>query len=177
MMILLLIFSEAAFADNPTYPPASCKIKKADLVSAIEDYRKNQVSYVKHQAYFMYCKSARSVLEKYVVDPDPLIRDVIANFLCCDHSKFNLLLLVTQIEAFPLRSHYARHQLSFYDPRDFLKMKTERRESLRKSLIEYELERARTGEDQPSGESVVILKILAAKDEQARQFLVERGKL
>lgn len=177
LMLLLLIFSEVALADNPTFPPTSCKIKQEKLESVIEKYRRNEVSAISYRGYFMFCRSARPVLKKYILDPDPSIRDMIADYLCCNHSQYNMLLLVAQIETYPLRSNSARHQLSYYNPRDFLKMKTKRREGLRNALIECEIERRRTGEDSLSGATVTILKTLAAKDEQARRFLAERGKL
>jgi len=172
-----LSFAEVALADNPTYPPSSCKIKLEKLESVIENDRRNEVSPKNYAEYFMFCRSARPVLKKYILDPDPSIRDKIASFLCCNHSQYNMLLLVAQIETYPLRSNFARHKLSFYNPRDFLKMKAKRREGLRNALIEYEIERRRTGEDSLSGETVTILKTLAPKDEQARRFLAERDKL
>jgi hypothetical protein len=175
--LLLLSFAEVALADNPTYPPSSCKIKQEKLETVIENHRRNKVSPKNYAEYFMYCRSARPVLKKYNLDPNPSIRNMLANYLCCNHTKYNMLLLVAQIEKYPLKSNSASHQLSSYDPGDFIKMKAKRREGLRNALIQYELDRVRNGEDSPTHSTVVILRNLAPKDEQARQFLADRNKL
>jgi hypothetical protein len=177
LTLLLLSVADIALADNPTYPPASCKIKREKLESVIEKFRRNEIVPVNYRGYFLYCRSARPVLKKYILDPDQSIRDMIANYLCCNHTHYNMLLLVAQIETYPLKSASASHQLSFYDPNDFLKMEGKERESLRNALIEYELERARNGEDSLTGTTVKILKNLAPKDVQARQFLADRRRL
>jgi hypothetical protein len=175
--LLLLLFADVALADDPVFPPLSCKVDRKELEAAIERYKSGEDSSVfLHKSYFMFCRSTRPVLKKYITDADPTIRDMIASFLCCNHRKYNLLLLVTQIEMFPFASNYARHQLSFYEPSLFLRVEAKRLAGLRDALIKYELERVRNGEDAPTGDTVTILKKLAAKDSQARQFLAERGQ-
>jgi hypothetical protein len=176
--LLLLVFAEVASADDPVFPPSSCKVDRAKLEAAVERFRRNEDSSVfLYKSHFMFCRSTRPVLKRYIVDHDQGVRDMVANFLCCEHTMYNLLLLVTQIERYPLGSAFARHQLSFYETRLFLKMKADRRVALREALIRYELERVRNGEYSPTGDTVQILKNLASVDEQARRFLAERDRL
>jgi len=140
--LLLLSFAERALADDPVFPPLSCKIDREKLEASIKRFRRNEDSSVfRYKSYFMFCSSTRPLLKKYIVDPDPAIRDMFANFLCCSHTTYNLLLLVAQIEAYPMGSNFARHQLSFYEPFLFLKIKARRLVKLRDALIKFETER------------------------------------
>ena len=108
LILLFLFYSEAVLADSPTVPPQSCKIKREVLESAIEDYKQNKVPAIKYQAYFMFCRSASPIIKKYIVDSDASLRAQVADLLCCKQTKRNLLLLISQIEAYPHNSHSAR---------------------------------------------------------------------
>ena len=66
-MLLLLTFAEVALADDPVFPPSSCKIDRAKLEAAVERYRRGEdPSVFLYKSYFMFCNSTRPLLKKYI---------------------------------------------------------------------------------------------------------------
>jgi len=172
LMLTLFALTETILADQKPEKPSSCKIKRERLEANIEKYRRGETPFIDDKSYFMFCRSARPVLEKYNLDPDREIRNTIAGFLYFTHSKFNMRLLAAQVETYPLEYAFALRNLSNYKCKDLLKFKAKRLESLRDILI------AETQKDADvlangAGE---LLQCFAKKDEQARQFLAGKGK-
>ena len=173
LTLLLLSFKEMTLADQRPAPPPSCKIKRERLEENIEKYRRGETPFVDDKSYFMFCRSARPVLAKYNLDADPMIRNTIAGFLSYTYSEFNMRLLAAQVETYPLEYSFAVRHLSNYKCKDLLELKAKRRESLRNALIKE----ARNDPDFLANGAGTLLRCFAEKDEQARQFLGDGGKL
>lgn len=171
LILLLLFFQEIALADQTPVPPSSCKIKRDKLEEDIEKYRRGEIPFVDDKAYFMFCRSARPVLAKYHLDADSMIRNTIAGFLSYTYSEFNMRLLAAQVETYPLKYAVAVLRLSNYQCKDLLKLKAKRKEGVRNAFIKS----AQSDPDALTNGGVKILQCLAEKDEQAQQFLAERG--
>ena len=171
LTLLLVSVQEIVLADQRPAPPASCKIKRETLEEDIEKFRSGETPFVDHKSYFMFCRSARPVLAKYNLDNDPTIRNTIAGFLSYTYSEFNMRLLAAQIETYPLKYAFAVRHLSNYKCKDLFKLKTKRRESLRNALIKEALN---DGDFLANG-ARKLLQCFAEHDENARQFLAERG--
>ena len=115
--------------------PISCKIKRKVLEKNFENYRIGKIPVLENKDYFMFCRSARPVLKKYNFDADPIIRGFVAELLQYTYSKFNMQLLASQVETYPLEYSVAVRILSYYKCEDLLKLKTKRLKSLRNALI------------------------------------------
>ncbi len=172
LVLMIFAFQQVILADQTPEKPKSCKIKRERLEENIEKYRRGEMPFVDDKSYFMFCRSARPVLEKYHLDPDREIRNKIAGFLYFTHSKFNMRLLAAQVETYPLEYAFALRNLSNYKCKDLLKFKVKRLESLRDKLIAE----AQNNPDFLANGAGTLLQCFAEKDEQARQFLVGKGK-
>jgi hypothetical protein len=171
-VLMLFAFKQITLADQTAEKPASCKIKRERLEENIEKYRRGETVFVDDKAYFIFCHSARPVLEKYHLDPDREIRNTIAEFLGYTYSKFNMRLLAAQVETYPLEYAFALRNLSNYKCKDLLNFNIKRLESLRNKLIAE----TRNDPDFLANGAGTLLQCFAEKDEQARQFLVGKGK-
>jgi hypothetical protein len=169
--LMFFAFQQTTFADQTPEKPASCKIKRERLEENIEKYRRGETPFVDDKSYFMFCRSTRPVLEKYHLDPDRNIRNTIAGFLYWTYSKFNMRLLAAQVETYPLEYTVALTNLSNYKCKDLLKFKTERLEILSNKLIAE----TQKNPNLLANGAKTLLQCFAEKDEQARQFLVEKS--
>jgi hypothetical protein len=166
LTLTLFAFTETVLADQTPEKPASCKIKRERLEENIEKYRRGKTPFVDDKSYFMFCRSARPVLEKYNLDANPMIRNTIAEFLSYTFSKFNMRLLIAQIEKYPLKSPFAVFKLTYYKCKDLHKLKTKKLQSLKNALIE----RTQSGDPELFDEYTrALLKCLAEQNKEKRQ--------
>jgi len=87
LVVLVFSFDAFALADTTPMPPLSCKIKRKILEGNFEKYRTGEIPVLENKDYFMFCRSARPVLEKYNLDADPMIHNFVAELLQYTYSK------------------------------------------------------------------------------------------
>ncbi len=172
LVLMLFAFEQITLADQTPQKPVSCKIKRKILEENFKKYRTGEIPVLENKDYFMFCRAARPVLEKYNLDADSMIHNFVAELLQYTYSKFNMRLLAAQVETLPLEYLFAVRKLSYYKCKDLLKLKTKRRENLRTVIIAE----TRRDPDFLANGAGTLLQCFAEKDEQARQFLIGKDK-
>lgn len=166
-VLLCLAIPQMTRAERTNVPPQTCKVKHRDLAAAVEKFRNGDWLDGEYKAVFMYCREARPLLKKYALDADRNIRDAMTGFLGFMQSRFNLEVLIMQVEAYPLVSHQALYKISTYHCEDLNRIKTERLIALRNALFR----RAREAGEWFYGPEVRALGCLARNDQPSREFL------
>ncbi len=166
---IYLVFAAVVRAEQTPAPPPSCKFSRAALISRIENYRKGETPFVDDKSVFMFCREARPVLKKYINDPDRNIREVVTYFLGFTNSKYNLELLLMQIEKYPLESGLAVQRLSYYYCKDLRQINPKKLKTLSDALIV----RVRGVEEDVSATEFYSLGCLAHSIQPAKEFLEE----
>jgi hypothetical protein len=142
-------------------------VKNRVLEAAVEKFRTGEFLEGEYKLVFMYCREARPLLKKYALDPDRNIRNTMTDYLGFMQSRFNLEVLIMQVEAYPLVSHTAAYKISTYRCEELNRIKTDRLVGLRNALIRRE----REVPEWFYGDEVRSLGCLARNDQPARELL------
>jgi hypothetical protein len=167
--LIYLVFAATVRAEQTPMPPPSCKFSREALESRIEKFRRGETPFVDDKSVFMFCREARPVLKKYINDPDRNIREAVTYFLGFTNSKYNLELLLMQIEKYPLESSLAVQGLSNYSCKDLRQINPKKLKTLSDALIV----RVRGVEEDVSAIEFYSLGCLAQSIQPAKEFLEE----
>lgn len=141
------------------------KVNRKVIEADVEKYRRGESPTIESAYELINCIEAFPLLQKYALDPDSNVRELITDYVGRHSSPQRLQLLVQQIEKYPLKNAAMRYAYR-YPCRSFSQI---RKRSLAGALISRIKEDA---EDVHRNE-IYILRCLVGRDLQARRFLEE----
>jgi len=162
-----------ASADQNTEPPIWCKKAKVkfdrtQVESDIEKFRRGETPSIESRSELIRCREAFPIFEKYMLDSDSNVRNLITSYFGYHVLPERLPLLLKQIETYP--DENAAIQYSYkYACRQFQKITT-------RSLTPALIKRIRSSDADVHDQEIYLLGCVAVKEPQAKQFLEEMLK-
>jgi hypothetical protein len=169
-VLMILAFSSDVFGEQTSEFPHKCNSKNRhvdpkEVARDIENYRKGESPVIESRGELISCLEALPVLKKYLLDPDPNIRDLLTEYLGYFLFPNRLPLFLKVIETYPLENNAIRIAYN-YPCRQFRRIKS-------KSLTNALIKRIETLENYGAGMEIYLLGCLAPRDLRAKRFLEE----
>ena len=150
--------------------PHSCKaarlkVDRKVIEADVEKYRRGESPTIESAYELINCTEAFPLLQKYALDPDSKVRELITDYVGRHSSPQRLQLLVQQIETFPVKNAAMRYAYR-YPCGSFGPIRT-------RSLAGALISRIKEDPENVHRNEIYILRCLVGRDIQVRKFLEE----